>query len=152
MAISYTISKRAHAVVYLGSRQIVFSRKARVHDKIKWAGKLDHRSLRAGTYVLSIGARDLAGNETPAAERKDVPVVIRYIQLTPGRIAVRSGRRVTVHVRTAAKRYTWRLGHRRGSHRRKVLRVPAPTTPGTYRLVVEENGHTTTAVVRVRRK
>ena len=59
------------------------------------------------------------------------------------------GSRFTVHVKTAAKRYTWRLGQRHGSQRGKVLRLRAPTTPGTYRLVVAENGQATTAVVRV---
>jgi hypothetical protein len=57
-----------------------------------------------------------------------------------------------VHVETAAKRYTWRLGHRHGTHRRRILHVRAPSTPGTYRLVVSENGHAATAVVRVRAK
>jgi hypothetical protein len=57
-----------------------------------------------------------------------------------------------VHVKTSARRYTWRLGHRHGNGRGKVLRLSAPSTPGTYRLVVSENGHATTAVVRVRAK
>ena len=42
----------------------------------------------------------------------------------------------TVHVETALRRYTWRLGHRHGERRGKVLRLRAPSTPGTYRLVV----------------
>lgn len=152
VAIRYAFSEKAHALVYLGRRRIIVGRLSDPNSKIKWSGKLDQRPLRAGTYVLSIGARDLAGNETPAAQRKQVTVVLRYIVLTPGRVAVRSGRRVTVHVRTAAKRYTWRLGQRHGSHRGRVLRLPAPTAPGTYRLVVTENGHTATAAVRVRAK
>ena len=57
-----------------------------------------------------------------------------------------------MHVETASKRYTWRLGHRHGERRGKRLRLRAPTTPGTYRLVVTENGHAATAVVRVRAK
>jgi hypothetical protein len=57
-----------------------------------------------------------------------------------------------VQVKTAARRYTWRLGHRHGSGHGKVLRLRAPTTPGTYRLVVTENGHATTAAVQVRGK
>ena len=57
-----------------------------------------------------------------------------------------------MHVETASKRYAWRLGHRHGERRGKRLRLRAPTTPGTYRLVVTENGHAATAVVRVRAK
>jgi hypothetical protein len=152
VAIRYTFDEKAHAVVYVGRRKNILGRRVQPSDKIKWAGTLDGRPLPAGRYVLSIGAQDIAGNKTPVAGRKPVVVILRYVQLSPGRITVRSGRRVTVHVETAAKRYTWRLGHRRGSHRGKTLHVRAPTTPGTYRLLVAENGHTTTAVVRVRVK
>jgi hypothetical protein len=152
VAISYAISKRAHAVVYLGSHQIVLGRRTQMHDKIKWPGKVDGRPVRAGRYVLSIGAQDIAGNVTPAAGRLHVTVVVRYIELTPSRITVRSGRGFRVHVETAARRYTWRLGQRHGSHRGSLLHLRAPTTAGTYRLVVAENGHTTTAAVRVRAK
>jgi FlgD Ig-like domain len=149
VAIRYVFSEPAHAVVYLGDQQIIVSHVTRMHDKVKWAGTLGGRSLPAGRYVLSIGARDLAGNETPAAKRVDVPVVVSYVQLSPEQLTVRGGSRLAVHVKTAAKRYTWRLGQRHGSHRGKVLHLRAPTTPGTYRLVVTENGHATTAVVRV---
>jgi FlgD Ig-like domain len=148
VAIRYKFSGPAHPVVYLGGRQIIVGRLTNAHT-VKWAGTLGGRPLPAGRYVLSIGARDLAGNETPAAERVDVPVVVRYVQLSPEQLTVRGGQRLTVHVKTAAKRYTWRLGQRHGSHRTKVLHLRAPTTPGTYRLVVTENGHATTAVVRV---
>ena len=149
VAIRYAFSEPARAIVYLGGRRIIVSHVTQTHDKIKWAGTLGGRSLPAGRYVLSIGAQDLAGNETPAAERVDVPVVVRYVQLSPEQLTVRGGGRLAVHVKTAAKRYTWRLGQRHGSHRGKVLHLRAPTTPGTYRLVVTENGHATTAVVRV---
>jgi hypothetical protein len=152
VAIRYTLDGKAHAVVYLGRRRIIASHKSRPSDKIKWAGTLDGRPLRPGRYVLSVGAQDIAGNETPAAQRKPVTVVLRYVEITPARATVGSGRRVAFHVETAAKRYTWRLGRRHGSHRRSTLHVRAPTTPGTYRLVVTEHGHTATAVVRVRAK
>jgi FlgD Ig-like domain len=149
VAISYSFSEPAHAVVYLGSDQIIRGRSSQTHDKIKWAGTRGGVQLPAGTYVLSVGAQDKFGNETPAAGRMNVTVVVRYVELTPERIAVRSGKTFRVHVKTAARRYTWRLGHRHGSHRGRVLRLQAPTTPGTYRLVVKENGHATTATVQV---
>jgi hypothetical protein len=152
VAIRYRLDGTAHAVVYLGRRQIILGRKVQPTDKIKWAGTLGGRPLPAGKYVLSVGAQDIAGNVTPVPGRKQVTVILRYVELTPGAITVRSGRRVTVQVETAAKRYTWRLGHRHGAHRRRILHVRAPTTPGTYRLVVSENVHTATAVVRVRAK
>ena len=152
VAIGYTFSEKAHAVIYLDGRKVVLGRQTRPTGKIKWSGKLDFRPLPAGRYVLAIGAQDLAGNETPVGGRMDVPVVLRYVEVTPGRIAVRAGRHFTVHVETAARRYTWRLGQRHGGRRGKTLRLGAPSTPGTYRLVVTANGHATTAVVRVRAK
>jgi hypothetical protein len=152
IAIKYDFSENAHALVYLGRRLVVKGRKTKPQYKVKWAGTRGGNPVPAGTYVLSIGARDIFGNETPAAERKDVTVVVRYIELSSQRITVGRGGRIVVHVDTAARRYTYRLGKRHGDRRRKSLRLRAPTTPGTYHLVVAENGHTATAVVKVRRK
>jgi FlgD Ig-like domain len=149
VAITYGFNEPAHALVYLGPHLIIRSHKTKMHDTVKWAGTLGGEPLRPGKYVLSIGGQDVAGNKTPAARRKQVPVVVRYVGVSPQRVAVRAGHRLTVQVETAAKRYTWRLGNRHGSHRGRVLHLRAPTTPGTYRLVVSENGQSTTAVVRV---
>jgi flagellar hook capping protein FlgD len=152
IALRYDLSEQANPVVYLGSRRIIRGRATRERDKVKWAGSLDGRSLPAGTYVLSIGARDVAGNETPAAERKEVKVILRYIEVRPRRISVRPGKRFAVSVETVAPRFTWRLAHRHGSKRGHRLHLRAPTTPGTYRLVVAEHAHLDTALVRVRAK
>jgi hypothetical protein len=152
VAIRYALSEPAHAVVYLGRRQLVVGRPTRMHSRIKWAGAIGGQPVREGTYVLSIGARDDAGNQTRIGGRKRVKVVVRYIELAPKRIAVRAGKRLTVRVETDASRYKWRLGQQRGLRRGRLLRLRAPTTPGTYRLVVTERGHSATALVRVRPK
>jgi hypothetical protein len=152
VAIHYEFSEPANALVYLGPHLIVRGRPTREHDKVKWAGTLDGEPLPAGTYVLSVAARDAAGNETPVAGRQKVRVVLRYAVVTPRQVTTRAGRRFTVHVQTAASRYTWRLAQTHGSRRGRLLRLRAPTTPGTYRLVVTANGQPTTAVVRVRAK
>lgn len=152
LAIRYSFSEPANAVVYLGGRQIIRGRPTREHDKIKWAGKVDGKAVPAGTYVLSVGARDAAGNETPAAARKTVTVVVRYIAVTPKVLSVRPGARFSVHVETKAPRYTWRLGGRHGARRTGRLRLRAPSNQGTYRLFVTEQGHTAIALVRVRAK
>jgi hypothetical protein len=149
VAVRYAFSEPAHALVYLNGRRIILGRRSGLQEKIKWDGRLDHRPLPAGRYVLSIGARDLAGNETPAAQRRRVTVVVRYVELTPKLITVGSRGRIKVHVETVARRYKWRLGQRHGERRGKVLRLRAPSTPGTYRLVVGEPGRSATAVVRV---
>jgi len=149
VAIRYDFSEPAHAVVYLGDSRIIVGRLTKSH-RVKWAGTRGGLSLPAGTYVLSVGALDPAGNETPAGARKEVKVVVRYVELSPARITVRSGRSFKVHVKTVARRFAWRLGQRHGTGHGKLLRLRAPTTPGTYRLVVQEDGQAQTAVVRVR--
>jgi hypothetical protein len=153
VAIHYTFSEPANAVVYLGSQQIIRGRPTRERDKVKWGGKDPlGRPLRPGTYVLSVAARDAAGNETAASARKNVRVVLRYVQITPQRVDAHAGKRFRVRVRTTAPKYTWRLGRQHGTGRGRVLHLRAPTTPGTYRLVVAEHGNTTTALVRVHAK
>ena len=154
IAIRYALSEPAHAVVYLGNQQLVVGRPTRTHNRIKWGGTIPStgQAVPEGRYVLSIAARDDAGNETPRSARKHVTVVVRYIDLAPKRIAVRAGKGLTVRVETDASRYKWRLGRQRGLRRGRLLHLRAPTTPGTYRLVVTERGHSATALVRVRPK
>jgi hypothetical protein len=152
IAIQYEFSQPAHAVVYLGKHLIIRGRPSGPRRTVKWAGRLDGRPLRAGSYVLSIGALDLAGNETPAADRKDLTVVVRYIDLSRRRIRVRAGAGFTVGVQTQSPRYTWRLARRHGAAHGKLLRLRAPKKRGTYRLVVNEHGHTDVALVKVHRK
>ncbi len=151
IVLRYELSERAHAVVYLGPHRVTRGRPSRLQGAVKWAGKVDGRQVRAGTYVLSVGALDLAGNETSADARRDVTVVVRYIDVTRRLIRVRAGAHFTVGVETQAPRYTWRLDGRHGSAHGKVLRLRAPGTHGTYRLVVGEHGHTAVALVKVRR-
>jgi hypothetical protein len=152
IAIRYALSEPAHVVVYLGNQQLVVGRPTRTHSRIKWGGTIPStgQAVPEGRYVLSIAARDDAGNETPRPARKHVTVVVRYIDLAPKRIAVRAGKGLTVRVETDASRYKWRLGQQRGLRRGRLLHLRAPTTPGTYRLVVTERGHSATALVRVR--
>jgi hypothetical protein len=152
VAIHYVLDGRAHALVYLGRHRLIRGRPSRPSGAIKWAGKLDGSTIAPGVYVFSVGAVDDAGNVTPPAGRKDVTVVVRFIDLSPHVLRVRAGARFSVLVETGARRYTWRLGKRHGTGRRKLLRLHAPTTSGTYRLVVAQHGHTATALVRVSAK
>jgi len=154
IAITYSLSEQAHAVIYLGRRRLVVGRRTRTRGRIKWSGTstIGGSTVPEGTYVLSIAARDDAGNLTRLKDRKHVTVVVRYIAVTPQRIAVRAGRRLTARVETDAARYKWRLGQQHGARRGRVLRLHAPTTPGTYRLVVTEHGHSSMSLVRVRPK
>jgi FlgD Ig-like domain len=150
LAIHYVFSEPAHAVVYLGRHRILLGRQTRPHGKVEWDGELDGKALHAGTYVLSVGAVDRAGNETPPAKRRSVTAVVRYIEIAPRSVEVRARARFAVRVDTQAPRYAWRFAGRHGTGHGKMLRLRAPAKRGAYRLLVTEHGHAARAVVRVR--
>jgi len=152
IAIHYVFSEPAHASVYLGPRRVIFGRRSRPSYHVKWNGKAGGKSLPAGRYVLEVAAVDLAGNETPPAQRKRVVVRIRDIVLSDSSIHVAPRARFTVTVRTGAPQYTWRFADAHGSSKKKVLHLRAPKRRGRYRLVVSEHGHSTTATVIVGKK
>jgi hypothetical protein len=77
-----------------------------------------------------------------------VAVVIRYIDMRPHVLHVKSDKRFSVRVLTDAKRYSWHLGQRGNVARTRHLVLRAGQ-PGTYRLVVAANGHVSRAVVVV---
>ncbi len=149
--ISYVVSEKAHAAVYLRGRRVILGRAIRPSADVKWRGTAEKKRLPPGRYVLEVGAVDTAGNETPAAQRKPVTVLIRAVP--PIRVA--AGASFTVHVR-AGGRYTWRLGRAHGTGKGPLLHVRAPLRRGRYRLVIAANGNakrlTRTRVVIVGRK
>lgn len=154
IAVHYVFSEPAHAVVYLGPRRVISGnrRRSRPDYQVKWNGKVGGQTLPAGRYVLEVAAVDLAGNETPPAQRKRVVVRIRNIVLSDSSIHVAPRARFTVTVRTGAPQYTWRLAGAHGSGKTKQLHLRAPKRRGHYRLVVSEHGHSTTATVIVGKK
>ncbi len=155
IAIRYVFSARAHASVYLGRHRVVLGHRMRPSDKVKWNGTVDGKRLPPGRYVLELGAVDLAGNETPPAERKRLVVTIRYIALSATTIHVAAGAPFAVKVRAGAPQYTWRFAGARGTGKtgkKELLHLRAPAHRGSYRLVVSEHGHSAAATVIVGRK
>jgi flagellar hook capping protein FlgD len=150
VSIRYRLSKRAAALVYLGDRRIIRSHSKKLEGSVVWTGRLDGTVLKPGTYTLTVGAVDLAGNVTPAAERVRVRVEIRYIALASSRIVAGAGQLVDVGVSTDAERYAWQIGARKGTWSGPVLPVRAPTTRGRYTLTVTYRGHRDRAAVIVR--
>ena len=151
VTVHYALSEPAHALVYLDGTRIVRSRFQKQHDAFTWNGTVNGRLLPPGTYTLTIGAVDAAGNVTPAARQAHVRVELRYIALASRRLAgVVSGSPFELGVSTDAKRYGWRLGARHGFSHGPVLRLLAPKAPGTYRLTVTAHGHSDHAAVVVR--
>ena len=131
VAINYTFSKNAHAVVYLGLRPTTLGRTTQTAGQGQVGGDGWRQVASRGDATPSRSVRkDRAGNRTPAEKRMTVKVDVRYVELTPERVVVHGGSPFRVHVETAARRYTWRLGKRHGSRHGKLLRLRAPTTPG----------------------
>jgi len=152
LPLQYTFSEKAHALVYVGGRRVIFGNASRLSDKVNWNGKVGGRALRPGRYVLEVAAVDIAGNETPPAERKRLVVRIRFIALDESSIHVAAGARFAVQVRTDAPQYTWKFSGAHGSEKKRLLHLRAPARRGRYRLVVSEDGHSTTAIVIVGEK
>lgn len=150
VAIRYRFSEAAFVYAFVGGRRVVRGRFHRPVGVFAWAGTVGSRLLPPGTYVVSVGAVDLAGNATPPADRARILVTLRYITLANRRLSVRRGATLEVGVSTDAKRYGWRLGSRHGFTHGPVLRVVAPQVAGRYRLVVTEHGHSDAAIVAVR--
>lgn len=151
VSIHYKLSEPAHVLVFLDGRRIVRTKSHKTDGAFVWSGRLDGTLLPAGTYTLSVGAVDLAGNATPVAQRARVPVELRYITLASRHITgVSAGRRFEIGVSTDATSYRWRLGTRNGVASGPVLRLRAPQYVGRYTLTVTEHGHSSAAAVIVK--
>jgi FlgD Ig-like domain len=142
----YRTSERARAILYVNG-----DRWGMVHDyvrggKLDWGGRAVRR-LRAGLYRVRLRALDLAGNVGPPT--RAFLVRIRYIEVGPHVVRVRSGARFSVRVRTDAVRYTWHIGSRGKVGRGPVLTIRAGA-PGSYVLRVAANGHVARVLVLVR--
>jgi FlgD Ig-like domain len=150
VAIHYKLDSPAHALVYLGSKLLIRSRKHTLAGAVHWYGTVDGVPLKPGTYTLSIGAVDLAGNVTPVGKRRNVPIRVRYIDLARDRIVLkRAGVRFGVGVDTDARKYWWKLGAEHGVASGSLLLLHAPKRRGTYTLAVGEGKYTAHAVVVV---
>ena len=151
VSIHYQLSEAAHAVVYVNGKRVIRSLFHPTKGAVPWFGRVDKQLLPPGVVTLEVGAIDLAGNVTPAADRVRVRVEIRYITLANHRIVgVRAGKVFEIGVSTDAKLYAWRLGARHGVKAGPLLRLLAPQQKGRYTLTVRELGHVDSATVLVK--
>ena len=145
--IHYSVSEPAHGILFVGNRQVEFTRFEPLAGTLKWNGKIGTRTARPGRYVLEISAQDLAGNRA-----KPFPfavVTVRYIELGRTRILVKPGAQFAVLVLTDAPRFEWVFNGGQGNARHGTLHLRAPTAPGVYRLYVKAAGHAAKALVVV---
>jgi hypothetical protein len=148
LTVRYRLSEPAKGLLFVGGKQRVKKRFARTEDVITWSARVDGRGFRAGTYELTVGAEDPAGNL--AARMAPVPLRIRYVSLGRPRVIVTAGTRFAIRVSSDAERVRWQLGPRSGSARPGTLFIRAPRQKGRFTLVVFANGHRARAAVFVR--
>jgi hypothetical protein len=122
---------------------------------LRWEGKLGDALAPAGTYLLAVRVRDLAGNvaTVPAPlppqrgrSPRGLGVTVSYLAVSSPMVPVAAGGTAAFRVETRQGSYTWalrRLGSRRplaagGSHRSSLaVRLPARRVPaGAYVLTV----------------
>ena len=73
LRITYTVSERAHALLFVDGRRLVFTLGERLHGRLQWYGRVHGRPVRPGRHRLTLVAQDLAGNRSePTA-----PVIVR---------------------------------------------------------------------------
>jgi hypothetical protein len=138
----YSVSERASVLLLVDGERTVES-PPRMRGKLDWYG----RGKPEGTYEVSLGARDLAGNA--ARPSAPTPVRLRFIDVSPSRVVVPAGLRFGVRVSTDVRRYRWQLGERRGTSSAQVLVLRAPVVPGRYTLAVAYDGHSSAIPVFV---
>jgi hypothetical protein len=142
--IQYQTSARARALLYVDGDFRTRVRAFVRSGKIDWPrGSL---RLKPGRHLIRLRALDFATNLGPPS--RALPVFVRYIELRPHALRVKTGRRFGFRVVADAKDYAVHLGslHTRRSGRLLILRAPAP---GRYVLRVAEHGHVARAIVTV---
>jgi len=142
--IRYKTSEKARVLLYVDGDFRTRVRAFVRDGKIDWPrGRL---RLKPGRHLIRLRALDLATNLGPPS--RALPVFVRYIELRPHALQVKTGRRFGFRVLTDSKDYAVHLGslHTRRSGKLLILRAPAP---GGYVLRVAEHGHVAKAIVTV---
>jgi hypothetical protein len=147
--VPYRINERAQGILYVNGTRVVLTRSRKQAGVMNWDGKLGPppRAVRPGRYVLTVAARDEAGNES-----KPYPFAIaqvRYITLARDRVVVRPGGKFALRVSTDAPFVRWTLHGRTGTQRAGTLRFTAPKSAGVYRLYVIAGSHAAKCTVVV---
>lgn|GEM_PF-412529 len=149
IALRYRLSEPGRALLLVnGVRRVRGRAREKPLGQLQWYGRIDGRSLAAGTYRLRLVGVDLAGNRTPRVPAGSV--TIRYLEISERAVRTRAGRTFAVRVATDAAGYRWSFAGRSGRARgpRLVLRARAA---GRFALVVRANGHADRVLVVVDR-
>jgi hypothetical protein len=147
--VPYRINERAHAILFVRGTRVVYTKSQKQVGELRWTGKLGTppKPARPGRYLLTVAARDEAGNES-----KPFPFAIaqvRYITLARDRVVVRPGGKFFLRVSADTPTVHWTLHGRSGTQRTGTLRFTAPKSAGVYRLYVTAGTHAAKCTVVV---
>lgn len=160
--IDLRLTERARPLVLVDGAVAAPARpRSRGRSALVWPGTTRRGPLPAGSYVVTLRARDRAGNLSAPTE--GTVVRIRYIELAGGTLRARRGRTLRFRVSTDVAGFRWAILRRSGA-RRALLRgtatsesvtlgLPRRIRTGRYVLRVGARGHSDEAkvVVRARR-
>ena len=145
LEVRYRVSEPAHAILYVNGKRRYRSRTQQLTGVARWFGRVNGRAVRAGSYRITLAARDLAGN---LSRVRVGTLFVRYVRLPHRVYRVVAGTRFGTRVRTDSPGVRWRLGARSGTGRRFLV-LRAPKQPGRYRLTVTVGDHEAHAIVIV---
>lgn len=143
----YRINERAQAILSVRGSRVELTHSRKPVGELHWNGKLNDTPVRPGRYLMTIAARDEAGNES-----KPFPFAIaqvRYIALARTRVVVPPGAKFALRVSTDVPFVHWTLHGRSGMQRRGTLRFTAPKSVGVYRLYITAGSHAAMCTVVV---
>ena len=147
--VPYRINERAHAVLFVRGSRVEYTKSQKQVGELHWTGKLGTppKPVRPGRYLLTVAARDEAGNQS-----KPFPFAIaqvRYITLARDRVVVRPGGKFFLRVSADTPTVHWTLRGRSGTQRTGTLQFTAPKSAGVYRLYVTAGAHAAKCTVVV---
>jgi hypothetical protein len=147
--VPYRISEHGNAILFVRGTQVEFTKCCKQVGELHWNGRLGlpPRPARPGRYLLTIAARDEAGNQStpfPFAIAQ-----VRYITLARNRVVVRPGGKFALRVSADTPSVGWTLHGRSGTQRTGTLRFTAPKSSGVYRLYVTAGTHAALCTVVV---
>ena len=105
--IQYQTSEKARAQLYVDGEPRTSVKRFLRAGKIDWGGR-SARYLKPGRHLIQLRALDFATNLGPPS--RALTVVVRYIELRPHALQVKTGRRFGFRVITDAKSYAVHLG------------------------------------------
>jgi hypothetical protein len=148
-SVHYRVNEKAQAILAVRGTRVELTHSRKQAGELHWNGKLGTppRPVRPGRYLLTVAARDLAGNES-----KPFPFAIaqvRYIALGRDRVVVRPGGKFALRVSADSPTVRWTLHGRSGVQRTGTLRFTAPKSAGVYRLYVTAGSHAAKCTVVV---